>query len=578
MSGDERQPLDGGAPDVLELAEAVAAGRLSRSAAEATLRDRHAGDPGATEAALSELDELLAAIGGVRQHAVAFRRSVDERSLGPVAAGMPPADGTVEPRRVVAGDVRLRSRSTRSRWAAPGLLAAAAAVVIAVIVGSNLATAPVAGSPSPSAASSGIAVASGSPGASPSAAASLSSTPVPSVGPSVAPTPSAAGKPVPTGAPGVPAIPSAPLPGAPGIAYWTLTTETMIHVTAWWPDGVGPNTMVDFSVATWKDPGRASGSVIDRRIVVSPDGQRVVFAETEFSPTARARLRVFAADGTLLWADPTPSGTPDLAWSGDGHMLVIGSQPATWTVVSFATATTTPKTIGRTFPGAAYRVLGFSQSGEILYGWETTGEAEWWQTPFQVPTGGGSPTSITRFSGKIEPLAVANGTTPTSEVTPVDDSSLLQPGVDPVSYRVLDRGGASGSGSWEIRDGTAVTPLDFKTLPLPSVAWGPNGTIAAVFANTPDRALSLQTVSESDPDTATGPRFMVDKGTYWQQFDGVRGSIGLLGLAAARSGDAAFLGADELVAVDLATAASAVYVPSAPGLTGLHVAGWITKH
>ena len=39
MSGDERQPAGGATPDVLELAEAIAAGRLPRSQAEATIRE-----------------------------------------------------------------------------------------------------------------------------------------------------------------------------------------------------------------------------------------------------------------------------------------------------------------------------------------------------------------------------------------------------------------------------------------------------------------------------------------------------------------------------------------------------------
>ena len=59
MSGDERQPAGGATPDVLELAEAIAAGRLPRSQAEATIRARLAGDPGAIEAELAELDELV---------------------------------------------------------------------------------------------------------------------------------------------------------------------------------------------------------------------------------------------------------------------------------------------------------------------------------------------------------------------------------------------------------------------------------------------------------------------------------------------------------------------------------------
>jgi hypothetical protein len=37
-----------------------------------------------------------------------------------------------------------------------------------------------------------------------------------------------------------------------------------------------------------------------------------------------------------------------------------------------------------------------------------------------------------------------------------------------------------------------------------------------------------------------------------------------------------YLGADELVAIDLKTGASAVLVPTKPGSTGLHPAGWIS--
>jgi hypothetical protein len=62
---------------------------------------------------------------------------------------------------------------------------------------------------------------------------------------------------------------------------------------------------------------------------------------------------------------------------------------------------------------------------------------------------------------------------------------------------------------------------------------------------------------------------------YWQQFDGARGGTALLGLGADRAHDFLYLGADELVAVDLATARAAVFVPTAAGLTGVHVAGWI---
>jgi hypothetical protein len=562
MSGGQRQP---GEMDVLELAEAVAAGQLTRTQAEATLRERHAGDAGALAADRAELDSLVAAIGGVRRHAAAFREASDRHSAETVTAG----GVSVDPRPVGGSGVVLRpGRGQRNRWAAPALLAAAAVVVVAVVVGSNLATAPVAGSPSP--ASSGIAVASPSVSSNPSASGAPS--PIATTSPSVAPTAVPEVTAGSTAAPGLPSIPNAPLPGAPIVTYWTLDTETSMMISTWAPDGSAP--AFTFSVTTWADPDRSGGNAIDRRVVVSPGGQRVVVAETEFSPSARARLRVFGTDGSVLWTDPSPTGTPDLVWSPDGLTLVIGSQPATWKIVTFGSrgAAATVKT--RTFPGQAYRVLGFSKSGAILYGWDTQGEAEWWETPFQVPVTGGSVTPITRFSGKAEPIAIANGTTPTSEVTPADSSSLLQPGVDPKTYRVLDLGGASGSGGWEIRDGAVVTPLLLTG--SPSLAWAADGDIARLnnYTSNAGNGLVLGTVAASHPVVSTGPAFTTAGGDYRYQLVGVRGATALLGLTSHTS-DGVTAGVDELVAVDLTTASSAVLVTASAGLTGLHVAGWI---
>ena len=133
---------------------------------------------------------------------------------------------------------------------------------------------------------------------------------------------------------------------------------------------------------------------------LSAGGGWMVF--TERSGTT-ARTRVFDEVGALLWTDPQPTPNPDLAWSADGYGLVIGSQPATWKIL------TLPKTGGaltvktRDFPGAAYRLLGFSQSGALLYGWDTNAEADWWMTPLRVAVAGGNPVSITRFSGQPDP-------------------------------------------------------------------------------------------------------------------------------------------------------------------------------
>ncbi|HYC07195.1 MAG TPA: hypothetical protein VEG29_04660, partial [Candidatus Binatia bacterium] len=126
MSGDQRQASE---MDILELAEAVAAGRITRTQAESTLRDRHTGDPGELAADIAELGSLIAAIGGVRRHAVAFRQAADNRAARetpPVGAGL-----SIDPRPVGAGGVTVRSRpGQRNRWAAPALLAAAAVVVV----------------------------------------------------------------------------------------------------------------------------------------------------------------------------------------------------------------------------------------------------------------------------------------------------------------------------------------------------------------------------------------------------------------------------------------------------------------
>ena len=309
---------------------------------------------------------------------------------------------------------------------------------------------------------------------------------------------------------------------------------------------------------------------------MSPDGQRVVFAETSGRRSGHACSRT---TGRCCGRIPQPTLSPDLAWSADSSRLVIGSQPATWKVLTFKPAAARRRSSTRDFPGEAYRVLGFSQSGDVLYGWNTQGESDWWMTPIQVVIAGRqADPDHDVHRGKVEPLAISNGTTAISQVAPEDGSTTQVAGVDPQTYRVLDTGDLSGQlNGWEVRDLNAGAGKKLDGLGMDmALAWAGDGSIVVADVTHTDRAATVTTVLPEAPGKPLTPAFSIPAGGYWRLFEGCRNGFALLGLAAARSGDALWLGADELVLVDLATARSSVLVPKTPGLTGLHPAGWIT--
>lgn len=568
MSTDDRRPAAPEPVDPLSLAEAVAAGRLAFAAAEAALWEARPNDEARAAEEIAELRDLVAAIRGVRRHADAVRNAdldvFDPDADRPLLGAGQEVDGdrSVAPRRV-HGDVRLRPAvRPRQRWAPVGALAAAAVLVVAVaVIVPGLLASSVASSAGPSASQMSV----GSSPSGPSATSPGSPVPSPSTGASQA----ASSRP--TGVAGVPPIASQALAGSPGMAYWTLTSVGQVTITEWRPDG--STARFRFVATTVHDPDLEKGDLVDRRIVVSPDGRRAVFAE---STPSSARTRVFATDGTLLWTDPASTAYPDVAWSADGLRLVIGSQPATFKILTFASAGGEPTVTERTFDGAAYRVLGFSTSGTLLYGWDTNGEADYWQTPFRVGVASGDPVAITKFSGATDPLAVSNGTTDTTQVDP-SIHGWSHAGVDPKTGRVLDTGDLSGLlKGWEIRDGSGPTDgtrLDLVAS-LPALSWGPDGSIVVADVEDTESPATISIVAPDAPRVALGPTFQIPQGGYWRALGGSRTGYALLELGSPRTPD--WLGADEFVSIELTTARTAVFAPGKTGFLGLHPAGWIT--
>ena len=138
-------------PDLLDLAEAVAAGTLRADDAERQLRLALGPDRAAeSEQAVRELRGLIGAAGAVRAHARATREAFDSASpdLAATVAPTPASIATLVPGRVTAGAIHHRSsnggdgagRAPRRTW----LLAAAALLLVggAMAAGSGLVKLP----------------------------------------------------------------------------------------------------------------------------------------------------------------------------------------------------------------------------------------------------------------------------------------------------------------------------------------------------------------------------------------------------------------------------------------------------
>jgi hypothetical protein len=574
--------------DTLELAEAVAAGRLGLAQAEALVR---AADGPREEARIAELRALSRAATAVLRHGDAYAAGwaaanrpgaeVAALGMGAQASGADSAAGGHEHRASSDPDVpdtrrlspgRIRPRrgpgATVPRWSGIAAVVAVAVIVAGLVLARGLGSgtdvggrpdAPASGQPGPAATEP----ASGPPGASSSPVAATS---LPAVVP-----------------------PGEALPGAPGVAFWAPDGADRVALYAWHPGGTAAGTLASLAVLdAWPDHSNLAvpnglGSV-QRVLVASPDGSRVAFLESTGSGIIRARLRVFSTAGTLLWTSPesaTPAASAadpvsawyadGLAWSADGSILAAGTDP--WTLIRFdGTGDAVASTLdGMRSNDTGYRLLGFSADGTHLYGYETQGEAEWWQRPVRVDASSGALETLTVFGGGADGLAVSNATFPGDLVNPGDGRALAQPLV------------AKGDASWGTVGSAGTTLLGLPPA-APSGAtprWGTGDTI--VVAGLPDPGASpatgsVQRFSIDGTGRVGDPAWVLSTGTKATSLVGVRGGFALVlesGVTDGRALDA--LGFDEAVLVRLDDMVSvAIRGPgaSSDGL-GFHFAGWL---
>ena len=414
--------------DILALAEDVVAGRRSLDnvidqIAVGTPDDR------ARRAAVADLQDTVRALAAVRGHAAATASASVQRS-GPDVA--PAVGRTTSPPRV-----RSRGGAFGPAGAAAAGFTAIAGVLVVVLILASLRPTTV----GPSASLPGGAVAS-SPGASGGVVSSSS----PSAGPSASSGPSPT-----AGASGSPVASAAWTPDAPRFVFWTRT-DTAVTLWRWDPaSGPGSAAVADdrdmehpVFAERRRDRARLTGRNADRRRRACLRRPRVA------RPDARVRRRPEGCSGRR---PPTSRETIDLAWSIDGTMLALGAIPAPWTVVTFSPNGAADAATYNLTADGAYRLLAFSADDARLIGYETSGEAEFWDKPVALDLARGTVAPLETWPAGMD----TNATGPVEQINPDGGSVLAQPGR------------AKGTSDWVIRSPSGDQPLNLD--PGAQVQW-----------------------------------------------------------------------------------------------------------
>jgi hypothetical protein len=526
--------------DLLDLAEAVAAGRLTVTDAEARLRSRP-GIPGRMDAEVAQLHSLVNALGAVDAHA---------RATGEVMGQNPATPPVISfddiPSMAVGGVVRRRApqRPGARSGQRPVLVLAAA-----LLLGVGLAAASFIGG---RLANQGLQPSSTLPiaFASPSAR-DHESTPPASDAASQAP--------------------PSPRQGTVRALLWTLSEGQRIDVMSVATDTRRMPTL--FSIDTWPDPDKASGSVIARQVLASPQGRYVAIAET--NPRAPTRLRVVTIKGQVVWSDESANGIPSLAWSADGAQLAIAFAPEPWLVLNVGGPTMSAREY-QLPSGSALKLVGFSPDGRSLVGYEGTGEAAPWEQPRSLDLASGEISRLQAFPA----IAASNTTT-------------VAPRVDPLTGRVLDPGGLAGTeANWGMYAGQRRVELELpvstrRTLIDPR--WTDTGTILVLQTPIDDKPPSnsqqdpvLQLIREPGPGARpekiadaswafSGPKGTRCRGALLEARDGRV----LIGLATYPSDDQPWMGFDEINLIDLTSGGMVMLSVGGLAAFDIHSAGLI---
>jgi hypothetical protein len=393
------------------------------------------------------------------------------------------------------------------------------------------------------------------PASAPSSTPPASASDAPSVEPSA------------TGAAGLPPILSQPLPNAGSLAFWSVGTVPG-KLTLWrWNPAVGGAFVDVVDVPVW------TATATTYQVLASPDGLRFAVVEhVPGDPATHDRVRVFNIGGYAQWISPQDMPrTVDMAWSADGNRLALGSVVTPWTVISFGDASNSVATRTYSFDtSAAERLLGFSADGTWLYGYETSGEAEFWQKPVRLDLAGdGLVQTLDAFPSGATALAESNATGPIDQIAP---------GTGAV---VALNGTAKGSPEWIVRTGTTDRAIGVD--PSASVIWAGPETLAELTGDSGGSgsgfALALAPVS---PTTGgVSPTLNLGGGTTgggeFGSLAGARGGYVLVVLATSQPQSGATGSGIEAVLVDATTGQVGVGLLPAgvPSGAEFAFAGWL---
>ena len=304
-----------GPMDLLDLAEDVAAGRMTAAEAELAIRST-----GNDEGAVAELRGLVAAATAVRRHAAVFRES----TLGSDPTRVPTTDSATNPVAVAIPTIR-RGRTLAGRSAGrrrPGLLIAATLAVAGGTIGAAI------------------------------MGTSLPPNPLPTPGPSLVVAPTTV--PIVVPGDGVDAFGT-----KPGAVVWHTVAPDRIEIMAW-HSGIrnGPRA---FQVETLPFASHPK-----REVLAAPSGEWFAISEWGLG-SVEPRLRVVDTVGFVVWST---SAHDHVSWSTDGSRLALSARGGrSWTVVTLAAAEE-PRVLEYDLPGDDPTYLaGFSVDGHHLLGW-----------------------------------------------------------------------------------------------------------------------------------------------------------------------------------------------------------------